>query len=396
MGGWLLALWLSLRSARSNLPKFLFASFGVCLAILAVSSTVAGMAALRSQGTGAIPQFIGGDIMVLASNLEMKALPGAGWTLNPAALRSFDPAVVRDRVGPATLTESLLVPAYVHTQEQRGFSTYLLGRSVTGGVGPPLPMVDGRFLQPRDSSMPNVVLYSGNQTQALMSQSLQVRVAALDGPDGRADLAGGKDVRLQVVGLYWAKAVGTNSPVMPLDYLQQVVGTHSVQWMGVKVDNYAQIERAATDLRRKLPGFTVLTSEEVLAAMDAESAKIQQAALPITFMALAVACIAVLNTFLLMVRTRKKEIALFKVLGLSAAQIGTMLLVEAVGATVLAGVAGFLVGSLMPALRGLGFALPVSPMLPMLVLLVLVSGATTVVPAYWATRQSAMEVMRNV
>jgi len=356
-------------------------------------------------------EVIGGDIMVARGQLDLQVRSGGAYS-DLSEFSPFAPGELTDRLAQLgyETTGTLFVPAYVYDPAGGGRLAALLGQSL-GGAGPHLPIDDGRFLAPEDAGLPRLagpaLDYMRNAGQVVRIRVPRYRAAGAGpaGPESAGagstelqvvpDLLAGADYDFTVVGVSH-RPIRNEAPVVPLDFLQAATGCGLVHWVGIAVEDYARLEQEAERVRAAAPGFTVLTSEDVLALIDTESARLQAASLPMMLMVLAVGCIAVLNTAWLLTRLRRREVALMKVMGFSTAQTAAVFVIEALAATILGGVAGYVLGGLVGSGMGrFGLGLSVMSLSYVLGLVAAVTLVATVPPALWAARRSAMEVMRN-
>lgn len=400
-GGGLLLILVCLRNVRHNLPRYLLASGGIGLAVLLASAALTGITVIRRVGVQPMREFIGGDIMVARGQLDLQVRSGGAYS-DLSEFNPFDCGELTDRLAQLgyETTGTLFVPAYVYGPAGGGRLAALLGRSL-GGAGPQLPIDDGRFLAPEDAGLPRLagpaLDYMRNAGQVVRIRVPRYRAAGAGptAPQVVPDLPAGADYDFTVVGVSH-RAIRNEAPVVPLDFLQAATGCGLVHWVGIAVEDYARLEQEAERVRAAAPGFTVLTSEDVLSLIDTESARLQAASLPMMLMVLGVGCIAVLNTAWLLTRLRRREVALMKVMGFSTAQTAAVFVIEALAATILGGVAGYVLGGLVGSGMGrFGLGLSVMSLSYVLGLVAAVTLVATVPPALWAARRSAMEVMRN-
>jgi hypothetical protein len=290
------------------------------------------------------------------------------------------------------VTKTAFVPVYINGLEK---SIVLCGRSVTPDLGPTPPIPMGRTLNPSDEGRPNLVVSQGSPDLGEVGAVLSVRIPLFDAKSRGYDLARGTDQSITVVGSA-DLGRGFGSPYVPFSYLAEATGSSDVVWLGIEVADYTRLDETADRIRSLLPGYQVMTAEQVYETIDRSAAELRQSTAMITAMVIGLGCMAAVNTFLLHTQMRRKEIALMKVLGLRPSEITLAFMLEGLLVNALGACAGYLLGGLWPILLGV---IPSYSVTSLGWLLALVAGTTFVslaFPAVWATRYSAMEVMRNV
>ncbi len=377
-----------------NAARYLLAIGGVGLAVLLVSTTLTGVSMLRRVGARPITQFAGGDIMVMSGALDLSARPGGVFADLPA-LKVFDPQELLRELPDLRVTRNLLITTYAYPYGQKqGAMVTLLGRSPIDNRFLPT-LYTGRLLSEDDEGLPRVVVPRGEQFFSGLS-AVRMRIpAAIDGREFTTDLARGTDYELEIIGTT-AERIGNDLPYVPLSFLQKAVGTDEVLWLGVKVDDPAAVDRVAERVRRAAPEFTVLTTAQILETIDVESAKLQRAAVTIISLALVVGCLAVVNTLLTVIRLRRREVALMKAIGIGPKAIVAVFMVEALSATGLGTLGGYLLGSFLGSAFGqFGMVFSLNTFLYVVALAMAVTLLSIALPTVWATRYSVLEVMRN-
>lgn len=386
-------LWLCIRSVKRNFGTYALAAAGIGLAVLLVSSTLAGISASRRASLEPIRQLIGGDLAVTAADLEVVPLDGSGnLGLSDESLQPFQPAEALARLSRFRVTQTAFVPVYDNGLKR---VITLCGRSVTPDLGPAPVIPMGRTLGPDDEGQPNLVRSQGSADIGNVGAVLSVRIPAYDAKSHSFDLALGTDQSLRIVGSA-EPGRGLSTPYVPFSYLAEVTGSSDVVWLGVEVKDYTQLGRTAVAIRALLPGYRVLTAEQVWETIDRSAAEVRQSTAAITAMVIGLGCVTVINTFLLLTQMRRREIALMKVLGLRPSEIVAAFILEGFIVNALGACVGYIVGGLWPVLMGV---MPSYSLTTLGWLMALVAGTTLaslVFPALWATRYSAMEVMRNV
>ena len=172
---------------------------------------------------------------------------------------------------------------------------------------------------------------------------------------------------------------------------------------GLGVEEVEERVRASLRLRHRLPpgaedDFSVVTARSAQAFIDSFTAVLGAALVPLTAVALAVSGVVVMNMMLASVTERTREIGIRMAVGARRRDILTQFLVEATLLTLLGGLAGLCVATLLTWALGLLTGIPASPPLWAAVAAVAVSCAVGitfgVVPARRAARLDPVEALR--
>jgi hypothetical protein len=383
-------LFVCFRNLRRNISQYMLAAGGVCLAVFLISATLTAVTALRRVGLAPLRQFVGGDLMVMSGTIGVE-LTSQGAFANTDSLRLFDPTGLKASLKDLQVTENLMVPVYAYAS---GRVVTVLGRSISGFESVAPPLLRGRYLGRYDEGLPRLVAPVADAVFRGATGPLKARIPAVTGDILKVDFGAGQDCTLEVVGLS-NEPRGGSMAYAPLSFLQKMSGCARVMWLGVSGDRGADTDRLAGRVRERAQGLTVLTVEDFLALIDVEGAELQKASATLMILVLGVGCLAVVNTMLLLMRLRRREVGLLKVLGFSPAAIGVGFMIEGVSATTIGALVGYVAGCLAGSVfGGLGFSLGTLGYIVGLVAVVTILSVAG--PSFLASRHSAMEVMRNV
>lgn len=386
-------LWLCLRNVKHNLDKYLLAVLGIGLSVLLVSATLAGIAAAKRAGLQPIRHMIGGDLAILPGDLQLSPMAaGNGLSLSDSSLSPFHPAELLAKLTGYKVTQTAFVPVYSKRSKQ---VIILCARSVVPDPGPIPTTTIGKPLGPSDDGKPHILRTPGCIDLGPVGSYFSVRIPKFDPKTKTYDLASGVDYNLQVVGSA-ETGWGLGTPLVPLSFISQATGSEDVVWLGVEVNDYSKLDEVARQIQSLVPSYTVLTSEQVYERIDRSGAEIRQATASITTLVIALGCVAVINTFLLLTQMRRREIALLKVLGLRPSEIAAVFLIEGLAINCAGASIGYFAGGLWPVLMGVAPSYSLVAYSWLIALVVVITILSLVFPATWAARYSAMEVMRNV
>ena len=217
----------------------------------------------------------------------------------------------------------------------------------------------------------------------------------------------GDDITLQgkefnVSGIFETGSPFVDSGIyVPLDTLQDITDTDGVSRILVKTGEDVNDSAISEKIEDDYENFTTLTSEEISSIADDVLGILDTATLAVSALAIIVGGIGIINTMVMAVYERTKEIGVLKSVGWKSRKILTMILGETLVLTTLSGIVGSIFGILIPEV-GLrlfnvtDFALGYSPKT-----FILAFGITIIVgiiggiyPAYKASKLAPTEALR--
>ena len=217
----------------------------------------------------------------------------------------------------------------------------------------------------------------------------------------------GDDITLQgkefnVTGIFETGSPFVDSGIyVPLDTLQDITDTDGVSRILVKTGEDVNDSAISEKIEEDYENFTTLTSEEISSIADDVLGILDTATLAVSALAIIVGAIGIINTMVMAVYERTKEIGVLKSVGWKSRKILTMILGETLVLTTLSGIVGSIFGILIPEV-GLrlfnvtDFALGYSPKT-----FILAFGITIIVgiiggiyPAYKASKLAPTEALR--
>ncbi|WP_292788980.1 FtsX-like permease family protein [Methanobrevibacter sp.] len=217
----------------------------------------------------------------------------------------------------------------------------------------------------------------------------------------------GDDITLQgkefnVSGIFETGSPFVDSGIyVPLDTLQDITDNDGVSRILVKTGEDVNDSEISEKIEEDYENFTTLTSEEISSIADNVLGILDTATLAVSALAIIVGAIGIINTMVMAVYERTKEIGVLKSVGWKSRKILTMILGETLVLTTLSGIVGSIFGILIPEV-GLrlfnvtDFALGYSPKT-----FILAFGITIIVgiiggiyPAYKASKLAPTEALR--
>ena len=217
----------------------------------------------------------------------------------------------------------------------------------------------------------------------------------------------GDDITLQgnefnVTGIFETGSPFVDSGIyVPLDTLQDITDNDGVSRILVKTGEDVNDSAISEKIEEDYENFTTLTSEEISSIADNVLGILDTATLAVSALAIIVGGIGIINTMVMAVYERTKEIGVLKSVGWKSRKILTMILGETLVLTTLSGIVGSIFGILIPEV-GLrlfnvtDFTLGYSPKT-----FILAFGITIIVgiiggiyPAYKASKLAPTEALR--
>ena len=136
--------------------------------------------------------------------------------------------------------------------------------------------------------------------------------------------------------------------ILPLHEAQRLAGRRAdeVTTIAIALAPGAPASEVTKSLRKDFPSLLVIDSPDEAARLGANSALISRAVPLLVVLALIVGGLGVANTMVMAVLERQREIALLGAVGWSPRQLGTLVMGEALGVSVLGAALGMVVGIL--------------------------------------------------
>ena len=205
-----------------------------------------------------------------------------------------------------------------------------------------------------------------------------------------------------VVGIYETGAMyKDNSVYVSLDKLQNITDTYDVSSILVKTTENANDTAISQNIEKKYENIATLTSEELSSMLDNVIGILDSASLAISGLAIIVGAIGVINTMIMAVYERTKEIGVLKSIGWKSKKILIMILGETLVLTILSGIIGSLFGILIAEVGVKffgtnGFTLVYTPQTFILAfgITIIVGIIGGVYPAYKASKLAPTEALR--
>ena len=206
----------------------------------------------------------------------------------------------------------------------------------------------------------------------------------------------------KITGIYGTGSIMTDNGVyVSLDTLQNISDTDKVSSILVKTSESTNDTIVSNEIKDKNNNLSTLTSEEMSSILDDVTGILNTASLAISGLAIIVGGIGVINTMVMTVYERTKEIGVLKSIGWKSKKVLIMIMGETLVLTTLSGIIGSIFGILIAEigvrLIGTdGFSLVYTPGTFILAfgITIIVGIIGGVYPAYKASKLAPTEALR--
>jgi len=210
------------------------------------------------------------------------------------------------------------------------------------------------------------------------------------------------DNNFKVVGIYETGRIMTDNGVyVSLNTLHNISNTEGVSSILIKTSEGANDTVVSENIKEKYTGLSTLTSEELSSMLTNITGILNTASLAISGLAIFVGGIGVINTMVMTVYERTKEIGVLKSIGWKSKKILIMILGETLVLTTLSGIIGSILGILIAEvgvrlIGREGFSLVYTPQTFILAfgITIIVGIIGGVYPAYKASKLAPTEALR--
>ena len=207
----------------------------------------------------------------------------------------------------------------------------------------------------------------------------------------------------KITGIYETGSIMTDNGVyVSLDTLQNISDTDKVSSILVKTSESTNDTIVSNEIKDRNENLSTLTSEEMSSILDDVTGILNTASLAISGLAIIVGGIGVINTMVMTVYERTKEIGVLKSIGWKSKKVLIMIMGETLVLTTLSGIIGSIFGILIAEigvrLIGTdGFSLVYTPGTFILAfgITIIVGIIGGVYPAYKASKLAPTEALRS-
>jgi len=212
------------------------------------------------------------------------------------------------------------------------------------------------------------------------------------------------DEPFTVVGVYESDVLWEESgAIAPLATVQRIANRgEAVSVVHITVEPGASVEGVASAIEAAVPSVVAIITAEDIGQVDSGFALMDAANIAISALAIGIGGIGVMNTMVMSIFERTREIGVLRAVGWSGWRVTSMILVEALLLCLVAAVLGAVAGVLatqavmqIPAVQGvLEPAFSASVFVRALVIAVVVALVGAAYPAFRAARLTPMEALR--
>ena len=157
-----------------------------------------------------------------------------------------------------------------------------------------------------------------------------------------------QETDFEITGIYETGSMFADGIVyVPLDKLQELTGTDEVSSVLVKTGESANDTLVGDEIERKYSDLSTLTSEEMSSMMTNVTGILDTVSLAVSGLAIIVGAIGIVNTMVMTVYERTKEIGVLKSVGWKPKRILAMIMGETLVLTTLSGIVGSVFGILI-------------------------------------------------
>ena len=157
-----------------------------------------------------------------------------------------------------------------------------------------------------------------------------------------------RETDFEITGIYETGSMFADGTVyIPLDKLQELTDTDEVSSVLVKTDEGANDTLISDRIEEKYSDLSTLTSEEMSTMMSNVTGILDTVSLAVSGLAIIVGAIGIVNTMVMTVYERTKEIGVLKSIGWKPKRILAMIMGETLVLTTLSGIVGSIFGILI-------------------------------------------------
>lgn len=395
--------WLSLVSIKRHWTKYLLAIVGLAAAVAVTCFGLSGSALLWRMSKHPLLQTIGGDLMIYDKGIEFHGGPGR---IN-ADLSLFVPfeytrisELVSESLPGSTTTGTLMVPVVTGLTHPMYAIRPLGGRENAGVDWIYRPHMIAGFEVENNGAL-HLMLAGATPERSPFGErvgqtrALVVPTARWEGDRVTYNLGQGVRLEFELIGLFGQPS--NDLYWTGLSLLQRYAGlTGQVSFAGVALANPLALAEAkailADALKERAPDLAVMSVDDFGEIMIADFAKMEQTAKFYTPVIILLCSQIIVVTSLAIARSRRRELALMRCLGLSIRQLQALFVVECLSVAVMGSAAGLAFYALMSRSMFRAYMLNLWPVWIALSVTVLVS----ILAARYAVKgELAADVLRN-
>ncbi|MCX7820782.1 MAG: FtsX-like permease family protein [Brevinematales bacterium] len=141
--------------------------------------------------------------------------------------------------------------------------------------------------------------------------------------------------------------VNSSSVFISLDDAKSYLATESVTEISIITENYKRDKKFIEDLKKNLKGFKIESWRELVSGIEAASKQDEITTYIFVFFILVIAIVGIINTMLMSVYEKMKEIGTLKALGMTDEEVKTIFVLEGLIIGIIGGLLGIIIGALV-------------------------------------------------
>jgi putative ABC transport system permease protein len=289
-------------------------------AVIALGSISEGMNAMMNQEM----QFLGGTIMVSGQG-SSSIMFGSG----DSAISKYDLQNFEDFSGVKQVVPYIMKMGQI--QIGQGSPVEIIG----------IKPEDADYFKSKGTNLDSGrAIETGDTYQALIGYKY-----AEDNGLGIGDSVEVKKDSYEVVGIIEKTDTNMdNSIILPLETMMNTYGTENYQSAFIIPEDLSKIQDLADDMKSSFDDFSFTTSNDIIKQMSRIIDMIRFFTIGISSIAAIVGGLGVMNTMIMSVLERKREIGIMKAIGATRKYILTEILLESVIISLIGGIIGLLIG----------------------------------------------------
>jgi len=289
-------------------------------AVIALGSISEGMNSMMNQEM----QFLGGTIMVSSQGSSSLMLGSGDSSITKYDLQNFEDFSGVKQVVPYVMKIGEITIGQGHPVETIGIRPEDVDYFKSKGTN----LNSGRAIE------------TGDTYQALIGYQY-----AEDNGLGIEDSIEVKKDSYEVIGIIEKTDTNMdNSIILPLETMMNTYSMENYQSSFIIPEDLSKIQDVADDLKSSYDDFTFTTSNDIVKQMSRIIDMIRFFTIGISSIAAIVGGLGVMNTMIMSVLERKREIGIMKAIGATRKYILTEILLESVIISLIGGVIGLLIG----------------------------------------------------
>ncbi len=236
---------------------------------------------------------------------------------------------------------------------------------------------------------------------ALLLEDEADRLGLGAGDSMTIEVPSGVTVELEIAGVFAGDALGVPL-VIPLETYEEHITFRLDRWIfALKADDVTEAEaRAAVDVvAESYPNASVTNTEELISDIEEQIDSLLNLLIVLLGFAIVIALLGIVNTLVLSVSERKREIGLLRAVGTTRKQVKRMIRWESVLIAVFGGVLGLVVGTVLGVAtvaavgQGLKIAIPIGQLITYLVVAAIGGVIAAIPPSRTGAKTNVLEAI---